>query len=143
MSNPDPAAPTRRQFIGTAAAALAAASLSKGAQSAEAKASTGPGPAKSRNPFVYRFAIGDFEAYSLSDGHGLFRPGVNLMWPEADRPAMQANLEQHRERTDGLPLYINILLVKMGSEIAIFDAGFGPGTNPNYGWLADALASIK
>src|SRR4051812_2738499 len=130
---------SRRQFLGSAAAAIATAGIASHSTAAETKPST----AKSRNPFTYRFNIGEFEAYSISDGHGMFRPGVSLMWPEADRPAMQEDLVRHGERTDGLPLYVNVLLVRMGNEIAIFDSGFGRGTNPNTGWLMDALAAIE
>jgi glyoxylase-like metal-dependent hydrolase (beta-lactamase superfamily II) len=72
----------------------------------------------------------------------LFREGLNLMWPDADRPRMREDLVAHGERTDALPLYVNILVVKRGNEIAIFDAGFGRGRNPEIGWVTDALASI-
>jgi glyoxylase-like metal-dependent hydrolase (beta-lactamase superfamily II) len=63
------------------------------------------------------------------------------MWPEADRPAMLQDLQAHNERTDALPLYVNILVVKSGNEIAIFDSGFGRGRNPDIGWVGEALAS--
>lgn len=138
MSTPQSPGLSRRHFIQTASTVLAAASLSPSAAGAEAKpASTPP-----RNAFAYRFMIGDIEAYSISDGHILMRSGVNLMWPEAARPAMTEDLIQHGERTDGLPLYVNILLLKIGNEIALFDAGFGPGTNPNIGWVGEALTTI-
>jgi glyoxylase-like metal-dependent hydrolase (beta-lactamase superfamily II) len=129
--------PSRRHFIATAAAALAASGLPRAAAGADSVAPVAPKP---RNAFTYRFAIGDLEAWSISDGHMLFKEGLNLMWPEADRGAMKADLVSHQERTDALPLYVNILVVKSGNEIAIFDAGFGRGRNPEIGWVADALA---
>lgn len=108
-------------------------------RAAEKTAAPAPPP---RNAFTYRFAIGDLEAWSISDGHMIFREGLNLMWPESDRPAMKEDLVHNAERLDGLPLYVNLLLVKIGNEYALFDAGFGRGRNPNTGWLGDSLASI-
>ena len=138
-----PTSTTRRTFLGslTAAAMTTAALPSIVAAEAGTKA-TGSEP-KARNPFVYRFDVGDIEAWSISDGHMLFREGLNLMWPEQDRTAMREDLERHGERTDGLPLYVNILVARIGNEIALFDAGFGPRpNNREIGWVADALASI-
>jgi glyoxylase-like metal-dependent hydrolase (beta-lactamase superfamily II) len=136
--------PTRRQFLGTAATALAGGALLPHVSfGAEAKSTAVPATAaKPRNAFAYRFAIGDLEAWSISDGHMLFREGLNLMWPETERGAMRDDLVAHGERLDALPLYVNILVVKVGNEIAIFDAGFGRGRNPETGWVADALAAI-
>lgn len=138
MPNPPIPFCSRRHFIGTSATAIAAASIPGRVAGEEAK----PVVVASRNAMVYRFMIGDIEAYSISDGHILMRSGVNLMWPEAARSTMRSDLERHGERPDGLPLYVNILLLKLGSEIAIFDAGFGPGTNPDIGWVGAALTSI-
>ena len=136
---PIPPSPfSRRQFLGASAAALAATTLPRSLVAADAIAKA---PAL-RNAFAYRFAIGDLEAWSISDGHMLFREGLKLMWPEADRPAMHEDLVSRGERTDALPLYVNILVVKLGSEIAIFDSGFGRGRNAEIGWVGDALAAI-
>ncbi len=139
MSHPAPSS-SRRRFLGAAATALAAAALPSSARAADTPPA--PKPSAPRNPFAYRFAIGDLEAWSISDGHMLFKEGLNLMWPEADRPAMRADLELRGERTDALPLYVNLLVVKLGAEIAVFDSGFGRGRNPDIGWLTDALAGI-
>jgi len=129
---------SRRQFLAHSASAMALAALPRGLSGGEPKILPVT-PAALRNPFVYRFAIGDLEAFSISDGRMLFRDGVDLMWQDTDRPAMKDNLGRHGERTDALPLYINILVVKVGREIAIFDAGFGPKKNPEIGWVAAAL----
>ena len=136
MSTPLPL--SRRRFLAAAATGTATALLTSAGHAADSPPPTAP----RRNAFVYRFAIGDLEAWSISDGHMLFKEGVNLMWPEADRPAMRADLEARAERTDGLPLYVNILLVRVGRELAIFDGGFGRGKNPEIGWVAEALHQI-
>ena len=138
MPNPSHAHSTRLHFLGTTTAALVAATLPRSFAASEATAK----PPVARNAFSYRFAIGDIEAYSISDGSMLLREGLDLMWPVEARPAMKADLVTRGERTDALPLYVNILVLKLGNEIAIFDGGFGPGKNPNSGWVGQALTDI-
>lgn len=131
---------SRRDFLSTSAAALAFGQA--GPSVALPRSSRDDNLPPTRNPFVYRFTIGDLEAWSISDANMVLREGLALMWPEGDRAAMKDDMIAHGERTDLLPLYVNILVVKKGDEIAIFDGGFGPGTNPNSGWVAESLASI-
>jgi glyoxylase-like metal-dependent hydrolase (beta-lactamase superfamily II) len=135
---------SRRHFIGTAVTALGAATFPSSLVAAERSAGPKPPfpPRKQGNPFVYSFNIGAIEAWSISDGHMLFKEGVGLMWPPEKRPAMAQNLVDHGERTDGIPLYINVLVIRHGREVVLFDSGFGLRSNPNVGWLADGLASI-
>ena len=76
---------SRRHFLRAAATACVAAGAHSSLSAAEKKAA--PPAAKFRNPFTYRFSIGDAEAWSISDGHMLFREGLNLMWPDTDRAA--------------------------------------------------------
>jgi len=66
------------------------------------------------------------------------------MWPDFDRPKMKAALEFNRERLDALPLYVNIMGLKLGNEVALIDAGFGEqNPNPDFGWLAEGLRLIE
>jgi glyoxylase-like metal-dependent hydrolase (beta-lactamase superfamily II) len=130
---------SRRQFLGVAVTS-AATVLVRPLSAAEGSAQ--PAPAKPRNPFVYAFKIGEMEAWSISDGHMLFRDGINLMWPEAARPAMLEDLKLRGERLDALPMYINVLVLRSGHEVAIFDAGFGRVSNRDLGWVAEGLAQI-
>lgn len=139
MLTPTPPS-SRRQFLSATVATLAAAALPRSALSAESAAA--PTPVSARNSTAYRFAIGDFDAWSISDANMALKEGLGLMLPAADRPAMRADLEAHGERTDVLPLYVNILVVKIGREIALFDAGFGATKNPDNGWLSANLAAI-
>ena len=128
---------SRRHFVGAAVAGMAAAGGRVGAEERAAE----PAKAGFRNPYVYKFKIGELEAFSISDCHLAFREGLGLMWPEEERPMMLEELVRHGEATDALPLYVNILAVRMGKEVAIFDAGFGRGNNPVMGWLMDGLAA--
>jgi glyoxylase-like metal-dependent hydrolase (beta-lactamase superfamily II) len=137
---------SRRHFIGSCLTALAAATLATDiatAASAPSPGTNSPSPQRNQpKPFVYPFNIGAIEAWSISDGHMLFKEGVELMWPREDRPAMSQDLVDHGERTDGIPMYINVLVLRLGREVILFDGGFGLRNNPNVGWLADGLASI-
>ena len=128
--------PHRRDFLRLAPALALPALI--GAPAAGPASPTPPG----RNPFTYRFQIGDIEAWSISDGHMLFRDGLGLMWPEDARPTMRDELVRLGERTDALPLYVNILVVRIGREIVVCDGGFGRSKNPEIGWLAEALAAV-
>lgn len=133
---------TRRQFLGATFAALAGLSLPASLVAAEADAK--PLSKKTiTDPYVYKFAIGKFEAWSISDGWGTFKQGVTKkMWPPAERPEMQEAMRAKGERPDDMTLYINILLLRRDKEVVLVDAGFGPHTNTNWGWLADAMATI-
>jgi glyoxylase-like metal-dependent hydrolase (beta-lactamase superfamily II) len=132
---------TRRQFLGTSLAAAAAASLPHAAAAEAAKPA--PKPKSHANAFTYKFNIGAIEAWSISDGHMLFNDKVDKMWPPEARPAMVDQLRAHGERVDGIPLYVNILVLKIGREIVLCDAGFGARpTNPDIGWVADGLQAI-
>ncbi|RYD32174.1 MAG: MBL fold metallo-hydrolase, partial [Verrucomicrobiaceae bacterium] len=135
---------SRRGFMGTAMAGMAALGSRAAATATAAEGSAAPAkqPAATpfRNPYVYRFGIGNLEAFSISDCDLAFREGLNLMWPEEDRPEMREELIRHGEKLDSIPLYVNILVVRAGSEVALFDAGFGVGNNPKMGWLMDGLA---
>lgn len=132
---------SRRQFLGTSLAVAGAAALPS-AFAAEAAPKAPPKPKSHVNPFVYKFNIGKIEAWSISDGHMLFNDKVDKMWPPDQRPAMIADLKAHGERTDGLPLYVNVLVLKLGNEIVLCDGGFGVRDNPDIGWVADGLKSI-
>lgn len=138
---------SRRHFLGASAlglAALPAAQVSASTASTTASASR-PAvlPAKTPGkPFVYPFRIGAIEAWSISDGHSLFNDRVDKMHPPGERPRMVEELAAHGERLDGFALYVNVLVLRIGREVVVCDAGFGQRPNPNLGWLADGLASI-
>jgi glyoxylase-like metal-dependent hydrolase (beta-lactamase superfamily II) len=136
MEQPSVTGVGRREFLGGALAAMGGMAL---ARTGHAQAETA---APQRNPLVYHFRIGDIEAWSISDGHMLFRNPLGLMWPEEDRGEMREWLEARGERLDGFPLYINVLVTRIGSEVALFDAGFGAGSNPAIGWVMDGLQQI-
>ncbi len=66
---------SRRQFLGNLGAALAALSIPaalSAADAAQAEAKALPRK-KITDPYIYKFAIGKFEAWSISDGYGTFK----------------------------------------------------------------------
>ena len=123
----------RRAFLGGVFTAAGGVALGQETKPA-------PAPKAHGNALVYQFKIGEFDAWSISDGHMLFR-GIDLMWPPEAHPEMTDWLETHGERMDGIPLYVNILVVRIGKEIAIFDAGFGETCAASFVRLVERLAA--
>jgi glyoxylase-like metal-dependent hydrolase (beta-lactamase superfamily II) len=137
-----PPFPSRRQFVSAALAGLPALGLGPASAQETPAPPAPPATPPFRQPFVYRFKIGNMEAWSISDCDFGFRDGLNLMHPEAARGTMREEMIRHGESLDSLPLYVNLLVLRNGREIALFDAGFGVGRNPRMGWLQEGLSLI-
>jgi glyoxylase-like metal-dependent hydrolase (beta-lactamase superfamily II) len=129
---------SRRGFVGTSLGALAGLSVS----TPSFAAAESPISDAFRSPFIYPFRIGEVEAWSISDSNLMLGDGLGLMWPEEQRATMQTCLDAHGEPAGALPLYVNILVLRHGKEVILFDAGFGPRDNPRMGWLREGLALI-
>ena len=128
----------RRTFLAALPAALALPYL--GAATPPDPAPAGIKPLK--NAIVYRFMIGDIEAFSISDGTLRFGSPAVMMYPEDQRAAMQAALAHESEPTDSIPCYINVLVLRWGREVVVIDPGFGAASRPRFGWLEDGFAQI-
>jgi len=136
---------SRRQFLtaSTLAAATGIATSLVATPSASAQNAKLENPLTDlRNPYVYHFKIGEIDAWSISDGYMKIRQGLNLMYPEKERENMAQALKDQSEPLDHIPLYVNILVIKVGNEIALFDAGFGGPEKNNRGWLISGLKQI-
>lgn len=132
---------SRRRFVTAALAGVPC--LSRTLAPAQETASPAEAAQPSfRQPFVYRFNIGSLEAWSISDCDLAFREGLDLMHPVEEREAMRAEMLRHGESLDAIPLYVNLLVLRAGNEVALFDAGFGAVKNPRMGWLQDGLRMI-
>ena len=116
--------PTRRQFLTVSSIAAATSLISTPSLSAQEKKPKDPN-LDPRNSWVYHFKIGELDAWSISDGYMKIRKGLSLMYPESERENMAQALKDHSDPLDHIPLYVNILVIKKGNEIALFDAGFG------------------
>ncbi|MGJ8724929.1 MAG: MBL fold metallo-hydrolase [Roseibacillus sp.] len=130
----------RRQFLTTSlGSSLGLAALSSGQE--ETKGTTPTSPLIHGAPHIYKFQIGDAEAWSISDAFFFIGKGIGLMWPEEDRPEMEKLVQSEgRKLNEALPLYANILVVRTDKETVIFDAGFGGEENDRMGWLTSGLA---
>lgn len=130
----------RRHFLASAlGTGIGLTTLSRG-QEQEEKIVAPPSVLK-RAPHVYKFQIGDAEAWSISDAYFPLRQGLALMHPEDQRPVMAELMEKEgRKEADGIPLYVNILVLRTDKETVIFDAGFGGQENDRMGWLRSGLA---
>lgn len=137
---------SRRQFLGglgTAFAAMGIPATLNAAQPVDDGAGNPIAKKTIQNPYIYEFRVGEFEAWSISDGFDTFKEGVkNNMWPPAEQAEMSRALVALGERPNDMTLYINILLLRHGKEVIIVDAGFGPHNNTNWGWLANAMEFI-
>ena len=79
---------SRRQFLGSLGAAFAALSLPAALSAADAaKAEAKALPRKKiTDPYIYKFSIGKFEAWSISDGYGTFKNCVTKKMFRSRRP---------------------------------------------------------
>ena len=128
----------RRQFLTASGLAAAAGIVGAPTLSAQDKQQS----ADFRNPWVYHFKIGEIDAWSISDGFMKIGSGLNIMYPESERENMAQALKDHSEPLDHIPLYVNVLVLKMGNEIVLFDSGFGSPEKKNRGWLVSGLQQI-
>ena len=141
---------SRRGVLGAAGAAgafLGAQFLSSAvSHAAEKAAAAGAGASEGgvmqKNAIVYKFKIGDAEAWSISDAYFEVGKGLELMYPESERENMKNPLIETREILTKLPLYVNILLIRQGDHVIIFDAGFGLPEKNWKGWVFDGLKQI-
>lgn len=124
--------------MGLGAATLGALPLLTKTQAATPQTKAG----KRRNPWIYAFNIGDLEAWSISDGFMVFNNGLEMMSPDSEHGKMKAEMEAAHEKTDHIPLYVNVLVVRSDTEVMLFDAGFGLVDHPDRGWLMEGLAAI-
>lgn len=151
--HPNTSAVSRRdalRFLGLAGAAAFLPSLVTRAAAAESAAapSTPGGDAPGSLPSLdgeqagfFRFKIGAFDAVALDDG-GFGGPLAQSPWPKGDLAKLSAALATAFLPTDGFSLPFNVLLVRMGAELVLVDAGCGTVFGPGNGKLLRRLASI-
>ena len=88
----------------------------------------------------YRLRIGDFEALALDDG-GFGGPLSDAPWIDVTPGKMAADLNQAFMPPDRFALPFNVLLVRMGAELMLIDAGAGVVYGPSGGKLPARLAA--
>ncbi len=148
--NPNTPALSRRdalRFLGLAGAAAFLPSLVTRAAAADAAPAAAPAPAggppalAGEQPGFFRFKIGAFDAVALDDG-GFGGPLAQSPWPQGEPAKLAAALGAAFLPTDSFALPFNNLLVQMGAELVLIDAGCGTVFGPGNGKLVRRLAAI-
>lgn len=86
--------------------------------------------------------IGDIEAVILSDGYIHISPIQPSMAPDISNKQLSDFLKANGGDTESVDLGMNILLLKKGDKLILFDSGSGSDMGPTGGWLKDNLAMI-
>lgn len=132
---------SRREVLATGGLAVGAG-LALGSGRAHAQDAKPEAIKPSDNPGVYAFEVGEFRAWSISDGYAA-APGIKPMWaPEASEEQVRAVLREERLREDAMEFHFNVLLLERGGERILIDSGNGVGGRPSTGRLVERLAGI-
>lgn len=89
----------------------------------------------------FRFKIGAFDAVALDDG-GFGGPLAEAPWPAAGQDKLTEALGAAFLPTESFGIPFTVLLVRMGSELVLIDAGCGGLFGPTNGKLVRRLAAI-
>lgn len=142
--HPNSPALTRRdavRFLGLAGFAALLPSIADRAQAAEALPTTAAPSLAGEQAGYFRFKIGELEAVAINDG-GFGGPLDQAPWPGGDRAKLNADLAEAFLPPDRFGIPINVLLVRLGSELVLVDAGCGSLFGPTNGKLRARLAAI-
>lgn len=90
-------------------------------------------------PGFYRFRIGDCEALALSDG-GIAGP-LDAIWTGGSKEKVLADLAEAGMPLSRVELPFAVLLVRIGTELLLVDAGSGPLFGAAAGRLPASLAA--
>ncbi len=124
---------TRRHLLGSAAA-IGAASILPGLATAQALM-LGIKPAS-----VHRFKFGGMEMTSVSDGQVTLDQPWTVFGENQKPETVQALAAKYNLPTDKHTISFTPLIVNTGSELVLFDTGWGSG-NPGRGQMAAAFAA--
>lgn len=127
-----------RLFGAAGAAAMLFPARGLAAAASPAKPSQGE-PRAPQQPGFYHFRIGAFDALGLSDG-GMVAPGENL-WTGGSPAKISADLEAAAMPTASVELPFAVLLVRIGAELILIDAGSGGLFGPASGHLPASLTA--
>lgn len=100
-------------------------------------------PLNFKNVLTYQFKIGEWDAWSISDGSSMFPNILQFMAPVEEHNKMETAIEEAFLSADPFQFYFNILVLKKGSELVIFDGGYGSGGPATAGKLITELKKIE
>lgn len=93
-------------------------------------------------PAVYPFRVGQLEGWVISDGTFTVKPPYPSLAPNATQSGVDALLSANLQPTTHVTLYLNVVLLKIGHELVLFDTGVGGYAAPEQGWLQSNLRKI-
>ena len=121
-------------------AALLPSGLAGAAETVSGQAAVTPAPSLAgRQAGYYRFRIGEFEALALNDGEMASPVSEAPFGVGEPREKLSEELQRAVLPTDKIRIPFNVLLVRMGSELVLVDAGCGTVFGPVGGRLAENL----
>ncbi len=127
---------SRRDALRVFGLAGTAAMLTPLAGRAAEPASAAASVLTAAQPGFYRFQIGAFEAVALSDG-ALAGPTPQMqLWKDRTHAEVSSVLQARFLNPDEVRLPFSVLLVRMGSELVLVDAGCGALFGPAGGRLS-------
>ena len=90
---------------------------------------------------VFRFAVGDFQCVSISDGmQPIDADLLPTFFAGSSADELTQALQQHAMSPDYYELQCNCLLIDTGNERVLIDSGGGPAFDPHLGQLVPGLA---
>ena len=135
---------SRRDMLRLAGLGAGLALLPRALRAAADSPATGPActpTQRTPNSAVYRFRIGAIEAAALVTGYLEGKPAQPFYAPQASAEAFRAALAD-AGIADKLRLHFNILLLRVGGEVVLIDAGPG-GKQPAHFALNGLLAELR
>jgi glyoxylase-like metal-dependent hydrolase (beta-lactamase superfamily II) len=122
---------TRRDAVVGLSALAASAALNPRAAAASTPAGAG-NEARADEPQngsgFYRFKVGSVECFSIGDSQGRM-PSFPLWGQNASEQAVHDALKPYHIKPDAMLVHFNVLLLKVGAERWLVDAGNGSGGN--------------
>lgn len=97
-------------------------------------------PQLSDNAGFFRFQVGDLELLTITDGHGLFKPAQPIFAPGIDPNDINNILKENFLTEDAVDIAFNVLVLKKGKDLILFDTGCGTNFGPASGKL---VANLK
>lgn len=89
---------------------------------------------------VFNFRLGDFACTVLREGSS--KGSADWIFAHAPADELTGALAAAGIAADNVPLSMNVLLVKAGSELVLVDTGIGAGIRPTAGLLLEHLAEV-
>ncbi len=98
-----------------------------------------PPAAANKNGVVFPFTLGDLELMIITDGHALFQPAQPIFAPGVAPAAVAQLLHDNFLPETAVDVSLNILVLKKGKDIVVFDTGCGNNFGPQAGKLLQQL----